>query len=250
MSEESPGGPDSCRPERLQKILSSHGIASRRNAEQMIRDGRVSLNGATATIGQSACPGVDDITVDGFPLSPKEGLLYIALNKPRGYVTTMSDERGRKTVVDLVSGVGSRVYPAGRLDIETEGLLLLTNDGLFANAVTHPSHRIVKTYEAHVVGDAAGAAKRLKSPIEIDSYTVCASSVDLAERTESGGILIITINEGRNRQIRKMCQFCDLEVTLLRRISIGPVTIGPLKAGQWRYLTEDERKSLMGEPDA
>ena len=246
MTEERLGEVEACNPERIHKIISSRGLASRRAAEQMIRDGRVTVNGTIAKIGQSAIPGTDDIAVDGVPLAPKEGYVYIALNKPRGYVTTMSDERGRKTVVSLVSDAGLRLYPVGRLDIETEGLLLLTNDGQFANAVAHPSHRVPKTYEAHVRGDAAGAAKLLRTPIEIDSHTVRALSVELAEKTEIGGILIITINEGRKRQIRKMCEFCGLNVSLLRRIAIGPITIGSLKAGQWRYLTDDERKSLMG----
>jgi len=234
-------------PERIQKILSSHGLTSRRNAEQMILDGRVTVNGATATLGQSALAGIDDIAVDGIPLSPNNGFVYIALNKPRGFVTTMSDEKGRKTVCSLVYDAGVRIYPVGRLDMETEGLLLFTNDGQFANCVMHPSHNVTKTYEAHVVGDAAAAAALLQRPMVIDSHAVRALSVELSERTERGGILTITINEGRNRQIRKMCELCGLKVKLLRRISIGSVALGSLKTGQWRHLTEDEVMELMRE---
>ena len=232
--------------ERIQKILSSHGVASRRKAEQMIQDGRITVNGVTASLGQSALPGVDVIAVDGVPIPPKDALIYIALNKPRGYVSTMSDDRGRKTVVSLVADAGVRTYPVGRLDIDTEGLLLLTNDGEFANAVMHPSHRITKTYEAHVRGDAARAAELLRLPIDIDSYTVHALSVELPEKTGDGGILQIEIGEGRKRQIRRMCEQCGLDIRLLRRISIGTVKLGSLKTGHWRHLTEEERRALTG----
>ena len=245
MLEERRDGAEPGSPERIQKILSAHGVTSRRNAERMIQDGRVTVNGATASLGQSALPGIDVIAVDGVPLSPKDAPVYIALNKPRGFVTTMSDDRGRKTVVSLVSGAGVRVFPIGRLDINTEGLLLLTNDGQFANAVMHPSHNVTKSYEAHVSGDADGAAALMRRPMEIDSHEVRAVSVEAAEKTGAGGILVITISEGRNRQIRKMCAQSGVEVRLLRRISIGAVTLGSLKTGQWRYLTEAERKSLV-----
>ena len=234
-------------PVRIQKILSAHGVASRREAERMIQDGRVSVNGIPAALGQSALPGTDIIAVDGIPLSRKDDLVYIALNKPRGYVTTVSDERGRQTVISLVSGAGVRVYPVGRLDMDTEGLLLLTNDGQFANAVAHPSSCITKTYEAHVRGDVTGAAVLMRSSMEIDSRMIRAVSVELVEKTGSGGILRITVDEGRNRQIRKMCALCGLEIRLLRRISIGSVTLGLLETGKWRYLTENERNSLTGE---
>ena len=231
-------------PERIQKILSAHGVASRRSAERMIMDGRVTVNGAIARLGQSATPGADDIAVDGLPLSPKDGLVYIALNKPSGYLTTMSDDMGRKTVCSLVGGVGARVYPVGRLDMGTEGLLLFTNDGRFANAVMHPSHNVKKTYEAHVKGNAAAAADLMRRPMEIDSHVIRAVSVELSERTQVGGILTVTINEGRNRQIRKMCEQCGLTVRLLRRVSIGPVALGSLRSGQWRHLTEEEVRAL------
>ena len=232
-------------PERIQKILSSYGVMSRREAERMIVDGRITVNGIPAALGQSAQPGVDAVAVDGVPLSTKDDPVYIALNKPRGYVTTVSDDRARKTVIDLVSGVGTRVYPVGRLDMDTEGLLLLTNDGQFANAVMHPSYNVTKTYEAHVSGDVTGALELMRRPMEIDSHVICAVSVELMEKTDTGGVLEITIVEGRNRQVRKMCALCGLKVRLLRRISIGPINMGPLKPGQWRYLTEEERASLV-----
>jgi 23S rRNA pseudouridine2605 synthase len=233
-------------PERIQKILSDHGICSRRGAEKMILDGRITVNGITASLGQKARPGIDMVAVDGVPLPPKEEYVYVALNKPRGYVTTMNDDRGRKTVTSLVAGAGARLYPIGRLDMDSEGLLLLTNDGAFANVVMHPSHCIAKTYEAHVRGDVSRAAAQMRSPMEIDSRAILALCVELATKSDTGGILNITIGEGRNRQIRKMCALCGLEVVLLRRISIGSVKIGSLKTAEWRYLTENERQSFYG----
>ena len=225
-------------PERIQKILSAHGVASRREAERMIQAGRVTVDGIPARLGQSAQEGSEKIAIDGIPLAPKGSLVYIMLNKPRGYVTTMSDEHGRKTVISLVADAGVRVYPVGRLDINSEGLLLMTNDGQFANTVAHPSNSKQKTYEAHVRGDSAGAALLMRRPMIIDLQRVHAVSVRLKKRTDDGGILSITICEGRNRQIRKMCEQCGLEVRLLKRVSIGSLRLGSLKTGQWRYLTD------------
>jgi len=232
--------------ERLQKILSAHGAASRREAERLILSGQVTVNGETAKIGQSARYGVDEIAVRGAPIGPAAEPVYIMLNKPAGYITTMRDDRGRRTVMDLVKDAGAKVYPVGRLDMDTEGLLLLTNDGQFANAVAHPSFNKAKTYEARVRGDAAGAAVLLRAPIEVDSRIVRAGSVKLAGRTAGGGVLLITINEGRNRQLRKMCAACGLEVLSLKRLSIGPLELGALKTGKWRRLTDEERRSLLG----
>ena len=232
-------------PERIQKILSAHGVASRREAEKMISAGRVSVGGIPAQIGQSVLPGIDEITIDGIPLPPKDENIYIMLNKPRGYVTTMSDERGRKTVASLIADAGVRVYPVGRLDMNSEGLLLMTNDGAFANIVSHPSHNIPKTYEVSVSGDASGAVSLLSRSMVVDFHIVRASSVILKKLTECGGVLRITINEGRNRQIRKMCEQCDLKVLSLKRVSIGQVRLGTLKTGNWRYLTDEERRSLL-----
>jgi len=231
-------------PERLQKILSAHGVASRREAEILIQSGRVTVNGVSAHIGQCAEFGRDEIAVDGSVLIPRGELLYIMLHKPRGYVTTRSDERSRKTVMDLIADIGSRVYPVGRLDIDSEGLLLLTNDGEFANAVAHPSHGKEKTYEVRVRGDAAGAVNLLCDPIRIDSHVVQAASVKLVHRFDYGGLLRISIAEGRNRQIRKMCASCGLEVLSLRRVSVGTLELGSLKPGEWRYLTSAEVQSM------
>jgi len=227
-------------PERVAKFLSTHGLVSRRGADEMIRTGRVTVNGLPAELGQKARYGTDDIKVDGVPLNPETGRVYIMLNKPRGYVTTMNDERGRKTVMSLVAALPARVYPVGRLDINSEGLLLMTNDGDFANVVAHPSFEKEKKYEVHVYGDAAGAVQSLSLPMEIDNRLIQARSVKLVKAEPDGGIIQVTVGEGRNRQIRNMCSMCGLKVLSLRRISIGGLELGSLKTGQWRYLTEYE----------
>jgi len=239
-------GPGMPKPERIQKILSAHGVASRREAERLVESGRVTVNGQRAELGQSAVPGRDAIEVDGAPLRPKSEYVYIMLNKPPGFVTTVRDERGRKTVMGLVRGVGARVYPVGRLDMYSEGLLLLTNDGQFANAVAHPSNNKKKTYEARIAGDASGAVQLLRRPMQIDSCLVKAADVSLLQRTEDGGTLQITVHEGRNRQIRKMCALCGIKVLSLKRTSIGALRLGQLEAGRWRHLTDEEIKSLCG----
>ena len=222
--------------ERIQKLISAAGLASRRNAEQMILDGRVLVNGKTAVLGQRAEPETDRIEVDGAALSFSTDLVYIMLNKPRGYVTTMRDERGRPTVKDLVQNVGTRVYPVGRLDYDSDGLLLLTNDGAFAQAMTHPSHAVDKVYRTEVSGDVAAALPVLTGPIGIDGRTVIASSVT----QEGRSTLYITIHEGRNRQIRKMCAAAGLRVRRLTRVSEGPLRLGSLSSGAWRYLSKNE----------
>jgi len=231
--------------ERLQKILSAHGVASRRKAEQMILDGRVSINGVTATLGQSAELEHDVIAVDGDPLSNREDHVYIMLNKPSGYVTTVSDEFGRKTVMELVADLGIKVYPVGRLDLNTEGLLVFTNDGDFANRLMHPSHSLQKTYIANVKGDVQKACELMRESLVIDSYTVHAVSVELLESRADGGVLKITVAEGRNRQIRKMCTVCGVRVRYLKRVSIGALKLGDLKLGKWRHLSEVELRSLV-----
>ena len=230
--------------DRLQKILSATGVASRREAERMIIDGRVQVNGVPAVTGQMAQLGVDEISVDGVPLSPLGKRVYIMLNKPRGYLSTVKDDRGRKTVMDLVSDVNERLFPVGRLDLNSEGLLLFTNDGEFANAIMHPSYNKQKTYEAEVTGNAYNAARLMRKPIDIDGHTVKACSVILSKATATGGNLKITIAEGRNRQVRKMCRVCGVSVIALKRISIGEVELGELKSGQWRYLTDKEVQTL------
>lgn len=225
--------------ERLQKILASRGVCSRRKAEELIQAGRVTVNGAIALLGQSADGEKDDIRLDGAPLPSVEGYVYIMLHKPRGFVTTLSDEKGRANVTQLVD-CGTRVYPVGRLDMDSEGLLLLTNDGDFANHLMHPKAEVNKTYEVWVQGFTSGAEKKLERPITLDGYTIKPPKVRLLGVQGSGARLEITIHEGRNRQVRRMCQAAGLHVTRLRRIAEGPITLGDLKKGSWRHLTEDE----------
>jgi len=232
------------KPVRLQKILSTAGIASRREAEKMISAGRVLVNGATAVLGQAALPGSDNITVDGQPLTASEKLVYLMLNKPCGYLTTVRDERGRKTVMELVSGVNIRVYPIGRLDLNSEGLLLFTNDGDFANKIMHPSFNKKKTYQLKVRGDVHKAIGLLKLPVAVDDYEVTAVDAQLISQSNNGGVIKITISEGRNRQVRKMCAACGLIVDALKRISVGELSLGNLSTGKWRFLTENEVESF------
>ena len=226
--------------ERLQKLISAAGLVSRRQAEQMIAAGRVTVNGEAAILGQTADPETDRIAVDGRPLPKRGAERYIMLNKPRGCVTTLSDEKGRPTVAELVRGVGVRVYPVGRLDLNSDGLLLLTNDGALANAVMHPRYEVKKTYRTVVTGDVEAALPILRAPMEIDGVHVRASeAIDLGD-----GVLEITIHEGKNRQVRKMCASAGLKVRRLTRIAEGPLQLGRLAPGKWRDLTEEELTAL------
>ncbi|MBQ7415512.1 MAG: rRNA pseudouridine synthase [Oscillospiraceae bacterium] len=225
--------------ERLQKILAARGLCSRRKAEEWITAGRVGVNGQVAALGQSADPELDTITLDGKPLPAGGDHVYIMLHKPRGYVTTLSDEKGRPNVTELVD-CGQRVYPIGRLDMDSEGLLLLTNDGEFAYHLMHPKAEVNKTYEVWVTDYAPGGEVRLVKPITIDGYTIRAPKVKLLSTQGKAAHLYITIHEGRNRQIRRMCQAAGMRVTRLRRIAEGTVTLGDLKKGTWRYLTAEE----------
>lgn len=225
--------------ERLQKILAARGLCSRRKAEELIVAGRVSVNGQTAAIGQSADPDRDTIMLDGKEIPSGGDHVYIMLHKPRGYVTTLSDEKGRPNVTELVN-CGKRVYPIGRLDMDSEGLLLLTNDGEFANHLMHPKAEVDKTYEVWVTDFAAGGEIRLTRPITIDGYTIKPPKVKLLSVQGKGAHLYITIHEGRNRQIRRMCQAAGMRVTRLRRIAEGDIRLGDLQKGVWRYLTQDE----------
>ena len=202
--------------ERLQKIIASRGIASRRKAEELIAQGRVSCNGAVAQLGDSADPDVDEILLDGKPLPSKKEYVYIMLHKPRGFVTTLADEKGRRDVSELVSDCGVRVYPVGRLDMDSEGLLLMTNDGEFANKLMHPKHEVEKTYEVWVNGYRDGAEELLCRPIELDGYKIRPPKVKLLSARDTGARLEVTIHEGRNRQVRRMCQSAGLQVTRLR----------------------------------
>ena len=225
--------------ERLQKILAARGICSRRKAEELIAAGRVKVNGLAASLGQSADPDVDTIELDGSVIPSGDENVYIMLHKPRGFVTTLSDEKGRPNVIQLVD-CGKRVYPIGRLDMDSEGLLLLTNDGEFANHLMHPKAEVDKTYEVWVTHFAPGGEKRLEKPITIDGYTIKTPRIKLLSVQEDKARLYITIHEGRNRQIRRMCQAAGMHVTRLRRVAEGVVRLGDLKKGSWRYLTQDE----------
>ena len=229
--------------ERLQKIISAAGICSRRAAERLLTDGRVTVNGAVALLGQSADPETDDIRVDGTPLSVTDRHHYILLNKPRGYVTTLSDEKGRRTVAELVAP--ARVYPVGRLDLNSDGLLLLTDDGALAQRLMHPSHAVDKVYRTLVEGDIDTALPVLRGPMTIDGYPIRPATVRrVGERT-----LEITIHEGRNRQVRKMCAAAGLKVLRLTRVAEGPIRLGTLSPGKWREMTEEERRALGVEPE-
>jgi len=225
---------------RIQKILSAHGVASRRAAENMIRDGRVTVNGVTALPGCSADDVRDLILVDGKPLPKAEEPVYLMLNKPAGYITTTSDDHGRQTVMHLVSDAGASVYPVGRLDMDTEGMLLMTNDGQFANSVIHPSSGITKIYEARVRGSIEAGAEMLRKPVEVDSHVVHAVSVKIKNKAGKSAVLVIEIVEGRNRQVRKMCAVCGLNVDSLKRVAIGSVELASLPPGKWRRLSAEE----------
>ncbi len=226
--------------ERLQKILSARGVASRRKAEEMIDGGQVSVNGIPAQLGDSADPDVDEILVNGQPLPGQEGFVYILLHKPRGYVTTLSDEKGRPNAAQLVADCGVRVYPVGRLDMDSEGLLLFTNDGSFANALMHPRHEVQKTYDTWVTGYTAGAEKKLSRAITLDGYTIRPPKVRLLWAEGEKARFRITIHEGRYRQVRRMCDAAGMHCTRLRRIREGSLALGNLPLGKWRYLTKQE----------
>ena len=226
--------------ERLQKILSARGIASRRKAEEMVKQGAVTVNGRTAVLGDSADPDMDVILVEGKPLPAQQQFVYLMLNKPRGYVTTLSDEKGRKNAAQLVADCGVRVYPVGRLDMDSEGLLLFTNDGEFANRLMHPKHEVKKTYDVWVTGYSSGAEERLKMPIELDGYLIKAPLVKLLSTENDKARLRVTIHEGRNRQVRRMCATAGMQVTRLKRIREGKLSLGELPLGKWRYLTAYE----------
>ena len=230
--------------ERLQKILSARGVASRRRAEEMILSGLVTVNGAVAALGMTADPEVDEILVEGKPLPRQEGYVYILLNKPRGYVTTLSDEKGRPNAAQLVEDCGVRVYPVGRLDMDSEGLLLFTNDGAFANALMHPKHEVKKTYDLWVTGYVPGAEVRLARPITLDGYVIRPPKVKLIRAEGGKARFQVTIHEGRNRQVRRMCEAAGMHCTRLRRIKEGSLSLGDLPLGKWRHLTAEEVAAL------
>ena len=234
--------------ERLQKILSARGVASRRHSEELIREGRVTVNGVPAALGDQADPEVDRIEIDGRPLPAQEKYVYILLNKPRGYVTTLSDEKGRPNAAQLVADCGVLVYPVGRLDMDSEGLLLFTNDGDFDNRLMHPKQEVKKVYDVWVTGFHPGAETKLRRPIELDGYMIRRPEVKLLRSEGPKARLLVTIHEGRNRQVRRMCEAAGLSVTRLRRIREGNVSLGDLPAGKWRYLTPEELEALHAAP--
>ena len=231
-------------PERLQKILSARGVASRRKAEEMIQNGLVTVNGIPAKLGDTADPETDEIRISGKPLPRQEQYIYILLNKPRGYVTTLSDEKGRPNAAQLVADCGVRVYPVGRLDMDSEGLLLFTNDGAFANALMHPKQEVKKTYEVWVTGYQPGLEIQLSRPITLDGYTIRPPKVKLLRAEGQKAKFLVTIHEGRNRQVRRMCEAAGMHCTRLRRIKEGSLSLGDLPSGRWRYLTEEEVRNL------
>lgn len=231
---------------RLQKYLSMCAVASRRKAEELIAQGKVKVNGKVAEIGDKVSPRHDTVTVSGRKIVANKKHYYIMLHKPRGFITTMDDEMGRKCVAELVSDVGARVYPVGRLDKDSEGLLLMTNDGEFANHMTHPSKHIPKTYRVTVRPDVTEEKlTAFAAGMEIDGRITAPADAHIIEKQDNRVVLEIVLYEGRNRQIRKMCETLGLEVARLKRTSIGSLKLGMLHPGKWRELTEDEVHKLM-----
>lgn len=231
---------------RLQKYLAMCNVASRRAAEEIILQGRVKVNGVKCTtLGTKVAEG-DVVELDGTPLVQETKKYYIMLNKPTGYMSTVSDEQGRATVMELVSDISKRVYPVGRLDCNTEGLLLLSNDGDFTYKVTHPKHKLDKTYEVHVSGNAEkNAINKLEQGVWIDGKKTAPAKVDIVGYTQNSAVLSITIHEGRNRQVRKMCASVGFRVMALKRVSEGGLSLGNLPLGRWRHLTDAEVKRIL-----
>lgn len=236
---------------KLQKYFTDCGVMSRRAAEKEISEGRVTVNGVTATLGDRISPGTDVVEYKGKILKPQVSeRICVMLNKPTGYVTTLSDEKGRKNVTELVADAGMRLYPVGRLDMNSDGLLLLTNDGDLANRLTHPRHEIPKIYRVTIKGEVSDRAMEiLTSPLVIDGYRIQPVRVKLLslDKKKSSSLLEMELYEGRNRQIRKMCAAAELKVLRLTRIAYGSLSIGDLPLGKWRYLTENELNYLKGE---
>ncbi|GFE58876.1 pseudouridine synthase [Geobacter sp. AOG1] len=232
--------------ERLQKLLSQAGIASRREAETLIVAGRVTVNGQVVTeLGTKADPLTDQITVDGKPVRPVDAKIYLLLYKPVGYLTTLKDPEGRPIVTDLLKDVTSRVYPVGRLDYNTEGLLLLTNDGEWANRLAHPRHEVEKEYLVRVRGKATpDQIKRLAAGVELEDGRTAPAKVFLASESDNNSWLSVTIHEGRNRQVRRMCEAVSLAVVRLKRIRYGFLELGDLQPGEHRHLSPAEVERL------
>ena len=236
---------------RLQKFFTDNKIMSRRAAERVIEAGNVKVNGVTAKVGDKVDPENDVVIFNGKIIKPVfENKRYIMLNKPLGYVTTTSDEKGRETVLSLLDDVGERVYPVGRLDMYSEGLLILTNDGELTNRLTHPKNNMPKTYSVIIKGEISpDALHKLNSPMEIDGYKLKPVKVKVISVKNGATNTLFTLNEGRNRQIRKMCEMCGLTIMRLTRISIGKLKLGDLERGKWRELSRNEVDYLTGKSD-
>lgn len=226
--------------ERLQKLIAAAGLCSRRSAEEWIAQGRVSVNGRQAHLGDCADLSLDSVLVDGVPLVRNDRKRYLMLNKPRGYVCTLSDEKGRPTVAELVKDCGVRVFPVGRLDLDSEGLLLLTNDGEWMQRILHPKYEVNKTYHVTVAGEVGDAAKKLSLLTQIDGEAIRPAQVEILYRGRETAELTFTIHEGKNRQIRRMCAAVGLCVKRLRRVAEHDLLLGDLPIGAWRDLTERE----------
>ena len=234
--------------ERLQKLISSCGLASRRTAEAWISQGRVTVNGSRAALGDRADLERDRVEVDGVPLRPRTERTYLMLNKPRGYVTTLSDEKGRPTVAALVRDCGERVWPVGRLDLDSEGLLLFTDDGELTHGLLHPSGEVEKEYLVWVAGDVDRALPILTAPMELDGEPIAPAQVRAGRRSEGVTQLSVVIHQGKNRQVRRMCAQAGLEVRRLKRVREGRVWLDrALRPGQWRPLTGEELRLLREE---
>ncbi len=235
-------------PERVQKLIAQAGIASRRKAEELIQQGRVTVNGRPIKLGDSARPNKDVIAVDGQRIASSSGKIYLALHKPRGFVTTMEDERGRKCVAQLVEDVPGRVYPVGRLDKDSEGLLIMTNDGNLANAVSHPKTHVAKTYRVTLrPGITEEQLIKLSTGIMLDGRMTAPAKARVLEQQPGRAVVEIVLYEGRNREIRRMCESMGLEVARLKRTAIGPVRLSMLPQGRHRELSREEIAGLLAE---
>lgn len=231
---------------RLQKYIAQSGVTSRRKAEDLIKAGLVEVNGKTVLEPWFMVDDSDDVRINNKPISLEKKMVYIMLNKPEGYITTVKEQFSRKTVLDLIEGVQERINPVGRLDYDTSGLLLLTNDGEFTYRLTHPKYEVSKVYIAIVKGTPNRAEiEKFENGLKIEDYVTSPTKLNIKKKSGNTSTLEITIHEGRNRQVRKMCEAIGHPVIKLKRISIGKVTIGSLPSGKWRYLTREEVDSLL-----